>query len=76
MTPPPLGLNLSRQPIRYLRYQADLKTFEAWRCYGSSVLTGLTAQNTTGVKGVHEVPAEFVIQQASAEMTCSPHKRC
>ncbi|WWC90357.1 phosphomethylpyrimidine kinase [Kwoniella dendrophila CBS 6074] len=43
--------------------QADLKTIEAFGCYGSSVLTGLTAQNTQGVQAVHEVPAEFVVQQ-------------
>ncbi|WRT68741.1 phosphomethylpyrimidine kinase [Kwoniella shivajii] len=43
--------------------QADLKTIEAFGCYGSSVLTGLTAQNTLGVQAVHEVPTDFVIQQ-------------
>ncbi|KAH7890084.1 Phosphomethylpyrimidine kinase-domain-containing protein [Phlebopus sp. FC_14] len=44
--------------------QADLKTFAALGCYGSSVLTALTAQNTTGVQGVHGVPPDFVAQQA------------
>ena len=29
--------------------QADLKTFAANGCYGMSVITALTAQNTTGV---------------------------
>jgi hydroxymethylpyrimidine/phosphomethylpyrimidine kinase len=43
--------------------QADLKTFAAFECYGASVLTGLTAQNTTGVQGVHPVPTPFVLQQ-------------
>lgn len=43
--------------------QADLKTIEAFGCYGSSVLTGLTAQNTLGVQAVHVVPTDFVIQQ-------------
>jgi hydroxymethylpyrimidine/phosphomethylpyrimidine kinase len=46
-----------------LSYQADLKTFSAFQCYGASVLTGLTAQNTTGVQGVHPVPTSFVLQQ-------------
>jgi hydroxymethylpyrimidine/phosphomethylpyrimidine kinase len=40
--------------------QADLKTFTALGVYGASVVTALTAQNTTGVQGVHAVPAEFV----------------
>ncbi|KAK8854498.1 phosphomethylpyrimidine kinase [Kwoniella newhampshirensis] len=43
--------------------QADLKTIEAFGCYGSSVLTGLTAQNTKGVQAVHAVPTDFVIKQ-------------
>jgi hydroxymethylpyrimidine/phosphomethylpyrimidine kinase len=46
-----------------LSYQADLKTFSAFECYGASVLTGLTAQNTTGVQGVHPIPTSFVLQQ-------------
>ncbi|MFN2557345.1 MAG: bifunctional hydroxymethylpyrimidine kinase/phosphomethylpyrimidine kinase [Nitriliruptorales bacterium] len=40
--------------------QADLKTFEALGVYGMSVVTALTAQNTLGVHGIHEVPADFV----------------
>lgn len=32
-------------------------------CYGSSVLTAVTAQNTLGVQGVHAVPPSFVIAQ-------------
>ncbi|WVQ79760.1 phosphomethylpyrimidine kinase [Cryptococcus sp. DSM 104549] len=43
--------------------QADLKTIEAFQCYGTSVLTGLTAQNTQGVQAVHVVPTDFVIKQ-------------
>jgi hydroxymethylpyrimidine/phosphomethylpyrimidine kinase len=43
--------------------QADLKTFQALGTYGMSVITALTAQNTVGVHGVHEVPAAFVRQQ-------------
>lgn len=43
--------------------QADLKTFAAFAVYGASVLTALTAQNTTGVQGVHPVPADFVALQ-------------
>ncbi|MDX1621466.1 MAG: bifunctional hydroxymethylpyrimidine kinase/phosphomethylpyrimidine kinase [Nitriliruptorales bacterium] len=43
--------------------QADLKTFEAFEVFGTSVLTALTAQNTVGVQGVHEIPPDFVRQQ-------------
>ncbi|KAF8959768.1 Phosphomethylpyrimidine kinase-domain-containing protein [Flammula alnicola] len=43
--------------------QADLKTFAAHGCYGASVITALTAQNTTGVQGVHACPPEFVEKQ-------------
>lgn len=43
--------------------QADLKTFSALGVYGASVITALTAQNTRGVQGIHDVPAAFVAQQ-------------
>jgi hydroxymethylpyrimidine/phosphomethylpyrimidine kinase len=46
--------------------QADLKTFAALGVYGASVITALTAQNTTGVNGIHEVPADFVTAQIDA----------
>lgn len=43
--------------------QADLKTFHAFGCYGMSVLTAITAQNTLGVHGVQDLPPEFVAIQ-------------
>ena len=46
--------------------QADLKTFSALGVYGASVLTALTAQNTLGVKAVHDVPEDFVRAQMDA----------
>jgi hydroxymethylpyrimidine/phosphomethylpyrimidine kinase len=46
--------------------QADLKTFAALGVYGASVITALTAQNTTGVSGIHQVPAGFVTAQIDA----------
>jgi hydroxymethylpyrimidine/phosphomethylpyrimidine kinase len=46
--------------------QADLKTFAAFGVYGASVITALTAQNTSGVSGIHQVPAEFVTAQIDA----------
>ena len=46
--------------------QADLKTFAASGVYGASVITALTAQNTTGVTAIHPVPAAFVSAQIDA----------
>jgi hydroxymethylpyrimidine/phosphomethylpyrimidine kinase len=46
--------------------QADLKTFSALGGYGMSVITGLTAQNTLGVRGVSAVPSAFVTEQLDA----------
>jgi hydroxymethylpyrimidine/phosphomethylpyrimidine kinase len=43
--------------------QADLKTFSALGVFGMTAITALTAQNTTGVFGVIEIPPEFVAQQ-------------
>jgi len=49
--------------------QADLKTFSAIGCYGMSVITALTAQNTRGVIGIHAVPPAFAVQQIDAVFT-------
>jgi hydroxymethylpyrimidine/phosphomethylpyrimidine kinase len=46
--------------------QADLKTFSALGVYGASVLTALTAQNTKGVTGIHDVPPDFIAEQMDA----------
>lgn len=46
--------------------QADLKTFAANGCYGMSVITALTAQNTVGVSAIHPVPVDFVRAQMEA----------
>ena len=46
--------------------QADLKTFAALGVYGASVITALTAQNTNGVSGIHQVPSDFVTAQMDA----------
>src|SRR6185312_12637900 len=40
--------------------QADLKTFSAFRVFGMSVLTAVTAQNSLGVQGVVDLAPEFV----------------
>jgi hydroxymethylpyrimidine/phosphomethylpyrimidine kinase len=46
--------------------QADLKAFAAAGCHGASVIVALTAQNTTEVASVHELPPEFVTAQLDA----------
>ena len=43
--------------------QADLKTFAALGVFGASAITSVTAQNTVGVQGVHDLPPEFVSLQ-------------
>ena len=43
--------------------QADIKTMIINGVYAMSVITALTAQNTTGVFGIQESPVEFVDQQ-------------
>ena len=49
--------------------QADLKTVTAHKMYGMSVITALTAQNTTGVYGIFESSPEFVAMQMDAVFT-------
>jgi hydroxymethylpyrimidine/phosphomethylpyrimidine kinase len=67
-------MTASRHPLRLLTIagsdpsggagiQADLKTFGALGGYGMSVVAALTAQNTKGVTGIHDVPAAFVEEQ-------------
>jgi len=46
--------------------QADLKTFEAFGVFGTSAITVLTAQNTTGVRSISELPPAFVREQLDA----------
>ncbi|AXL12610.1 bifunctional hydroxymethylpyrimidine kinase/phosphomethylpyrimidine kinase [Microbacterium foliorum] len=46
--------------------QADLKSIAANGGYGMAALTALTAQNTTGVRGVHVPPAAFLREQLDA----------
>lgn len=46
--------------------QADLLTFAARGVFGTTAITCLTAQNPTGVAGVHAAPADFVRQQVQA----------
>lgn len=49
--------------------QADLKTMTMNGVYAMSVITSLTAQNTTGVTDILDVPAKFVTEQMDAVFT-------
>ncbi len=49
--------------------QADMKTITAHKMYGMSVITALTAQNTTGVYGVLDIEPAFVGAQLDAIFT-------
>ena len=46
--------------------QADIKTIESMGLFAQTAITALTAQNTLGVTGVHDVPPAFVEQQIDA----------
>ncbi|KAK6511279.1 hypothetical protein TWF481_000200 [Arthrobotrys musiformis] len=46
--------------------EADIKVITAHKCYGMTAMTGLTAQNTTGVVDIHPIPADFLRKALSA----------
>ena len=43
--------------------EADLKTFTAMQVYGMACVTSVTAQNTTGLHSLHDLPPEMVARQ-------------
>ena len=49
--------------------QQDLRTIESLGCYGASVITALTTQNTLGVQSVMPVPADVVRSQLEAVLS-------
>ncbi|OTA19705.1 phosphomethylpyrimidine kinase [Xenorhabdus beddingii] len=49
--------------------QADLKTFSALGAYGTSVITALVAQNTTGVQSVYDIDPLFVASQLESVLS-------
>lgn len=49
--------------------QADIKTIAVHKMYGMSVITALTAQNTTGVRAILDATPEFVGQQLDCVFT-------
>jgi hydroxymethylpyrimidine/phosphomethylpyrimidine kinase len=46
--------------------QADLKAFARCGVHGTSAITAITAQNTTGVTAIHAIPPEIVLAQIRA----------
>lgn len=49
--------------------QADLKTFSACGCYGSTVIVAVVDENTIGVTGVHPIPVPFVAGQIKSVLS-------
>ena len=49
--------------------QADLKAVSACGCYGMSVITAVTAQNTLGVQDIYPVSPKFVAQQLESVLS-------
>ncbi len=49
--------------------QADLKTIEAGGGFGTSAVTSVTAQNTTGVQSTHVLPVEEIGAQCRAVLS-------
>ncbi len=46
--------------------QADLKTFQAFGCFGTTVIVAVTAQNTLGVRAIHPISPEVIQAQIDA----------
>lgn len=67
MTTPPTALTIAGSDSGGgAGAQADLKAFAAMRVHGTSALTAVTAQNTTGVRGVLALDPAFVRLQVEA----------
>lgn len=51
---------------------ADLKTFQAFRVYGTAAVTAVLAKNTVGIQAYHPVPMDILGQQLEAIATDIP----
>jgi len=49
--------------------QADIKTFTTHHCFGATVITALTAQNTQGVSGIFPISNAFIEQQLNVVLS-------
>lgn len=73
MKTPPVALSIAASdPGGGAGIQADLKVFAAHGCYGTSVITALTAQNTLGVHDFFLVPPAVVGTQLAAVLDDIP----
>jgi hydroxymethylpyrimidine/phosphomethylpyrimidine kinase len=71
----PVALTIAgSDPTSGAGIQADLKTFSAHNVYGLSVITAITAQNTTGVSAVYPIPLEAIIKQCETLIADIPFK--
>ncbi|MEW9677315.1 bifunctional hydroxymethylpyrimidine kinase/phosphomethylpyrimidine kinase [Lentibacillus sp. L22] len=52
--------------------QADLKTFQEFKCYGMSVITSVVAQNTTGVQDVQHILTDMIEEQLDSVISDIP----
>jgi len=73
MQTPPVALTIAgSDPGGGAGIQADLKVFAAHGCYGTSVITALTAQNTLGVHDLYLIPSPVVGTQLAAVLDDMP----
>ncbi|NUO57177.1 MAG: bifunctional hydroxymethylpyrimidine kinase/phosphomethylpyrimidine kinase [Hamadaea sp.] len=73
MQTPPVALTVAgSDPGGGAGIQADLKVFAAHGCYGTSVITALTAQNTLGVHDLYLIPSPVVGTQLAAVLDDMP----
>ena len=49
--------------------QADLKAVSVCGCYGMSVITAVTVQNTRGVASIHPVPQKIILAQLDSVLS-------
>jgi hydroxymethylpyrimidine/phosphomethylpyrimidine kinase len=71
--PTPIALTIAgSDPSGGAGLQADLKTFHRFGCYGTSVVTLITAQNTRGVSRVDLLEPEVVAAQLAAVLDDVP----
>jgi hydroxymethylpyrimidine/phosphomethylpyrimidine kinase len=67
MPPPPIALTIAGSDSGGgAGIQADIKTFQHFHVFGTSVITAVTAQNTRGVSGWLAIPVEMIEEQIDA----------
>jgi phosphomethylpyrimidine kinase len=49
--------------------QADLKAVSVCGCYGMSVITAVTVQNTLGVQAIHPIPQKYILAQLDSVLS-------